>query len=94
MAYHSNALETPFVALRSAPVGRSLRHWARRVWRRYWERRARRATHYMLSSLDDATLRDIGLSRSEIASAVYSAPGDRRHRYDARWRYPYAASWE
>ena len=55
---------------------------ARRGWRAYWQRRARRATVLLLASLDERTLRDIGLSPSEIASVVYGSP-DRRRRYEA-----------
>jgi uncharacterized protein YjiS (DUF1127 family) len=56
----------------------------RRAWRVYWERRARRATIMILHSLDCRTLRDIGISPSEIESLVQCG-GDRRRRYDAGW---------
>jgi hypothetical protein len=36
-----------------------------------------------LSSLDAATLRDLGLT--DIESAVYGAPQDRVRGYDPRW---------
>jgi uncharacterized protein YjiS (DUF1127 family) len=42
------------------------------------ERRRRRATVDTLMALDDHTLRDIGLDRSEIYSAVYRPLGLRR----------------
>jgi uncharacterized protein YjiS (DUF1127 family) len=55
---------------------------ARSAWRRYWMRRAQRATVLILQSLDDRTLRDIGISPSEIESCVYSKTADRRRPYD------------
>jgi uncharacterized protein YjiS (DUF1127 family) len=58
---------------------------ARRAWRFYWERRAQRATVLILSSLDERTLRDIGLARSEIESCVYGGDNDRLRRYHATW---------
>jgi uncharacterized protein YjiS (DUF1127 family) len=57
-----------------------------RAWRTYWQRRARRATVDLLHSLDDRTLRDIGVGRNEIASVVYGRPGDRTRCYDETWR--------
>ena len=58
---------------------------ARRGWRIYWERRARRATVLILCSLDERTLHDIGIRASEIESCVYSRSGDRRRRYHETW---------
>lgn len=58
---------------------------ARRGWRTYWERRARRATVLILCSLDERTLHDIGINPSEIESCVYGKDGDRRRRYHERW---------
>ena len=55
-------------------------------WLAFWGWRARRATVQLLDGLDDRTLRDIGLSRGEISSAVYGRPGDRRRCYDDGWR--------
>ena len=57
-----------------------------RAWRTYWQRRARRVTVDLLHSLDDRTLRDIGVGRNEIASVVYGRPGDRTRCYDETWR--------
>jgi uncharacterized protein YjiS (DUF1127 family) len=45
--------------------------------------RAQRETLRVLSSLDAATLRDLGLT--DIESAVYGAPQDRVRGYDPRW---------
>jgi len=56
------------------------------AWRSYWERRARRVTAELLHSLDDRTLQDIGLGRSEISSVVYGRPCDRTRCYDEAWR--------
>jgi uncharacterized protein YjiS (DUF1127 family) len=57
-----------------------------RAWHIYWQWRARRATVDLLHSLDDRTLRDIGVGRNEITSLVYGRPGDRTRRYDETWR--------
>jgi uncharacterized protein YjiS (DUF1127 family) len=43
----------------------------RRAWTRYWTHRAARATAGILHRLDDRTLKDIGLDRSEIESVAY-----------------------
>ena len=75
--------------LDSQPTQRRLSRSARLVaaaergWRAYWQRRARRATLLLLSSLDERTLHDIGLSPSEIQSAVYGGP-DRIRVYEQR----------
>jgi len=45
--------------------------WAHRLWVGYWDHQVRRATVLMLESLDDRALKDIGLARSEIWSAVF-----------------------
>ena len=45
--------------------------------------RARRATLRLLSSLDAATLRDLGLT--DIESEVYGDPRDRMRGYDRNW---------
>ena len=57
---------------------------ARRWWHAYWSWRARKATVFILRSLDQRTLNDIGIDRSEIDSLVYGS-GDRRRRYDDAW---------
>jgi uncharacterized protein YjiS (DUF1127 family) len=60
---------------------RSLRHRVggavQLAWRAHWRRRAARATLHILRSLDDRTLKDIGIDRSEIGSVVCGAR-DRR----------------
>jgi uncharacterized protein YjiS (DUF1127 family) len=45
--------------------------------------RARRMTLQLLSSLDAATLRDLGIC--DIESAVYGDPVDRMRGYDRHW---------
>ena len=57
-----------------------------KAWRAYWQRRARRVTVELLHSLDDRTLRDIGVGRDEITSLVYGRRGDRTRCYDEAWR--------
>lgn len=52
------------------------------AWRQYWMRRAQRATVLILQSLDDRTLRDIGISPTEIESCVYGEVPDRRRPYN------------
>ena len=47
-----------------------------RLWRTYWQFRTHRAAILMLQALDDRTLADIGLSRSQIVSAVYGSNGN------------------
>lgn len=47
-----------------------------RLWRAYWQYQTRRAAVVMLQALDDRTLADIGLSRSEIVPAVYGSDGN------------------
>ena len=60
-------------------VGRRVADMAQRAWTRYWTRRAEHATIGILCTLDDRTLKDIGLDRSEIESVVYNASrGERR----------------
>lgn len=50
---------------------------AQRAWSAYWARKAERATLLILRSLDDRTLKDIGLDRSEIDSVVHTAARSR-----------------
>ena len=65
-------------------VGRT-GHLLQAAWRGYWARRAQKATVLILQSLDERTLRDIGISSAEIESCVYGKTRDRRRRYDERW---------
>lgn len=50
-------------------------------WRAYWAHRARSATVQALRGLDDRTLNDIGVERSEIESIVYGSPPSDRLRH-------------
>jgi uncharacterized protein YjiS (DUF1127 family) len=75
---------TPSVSARPAPqgLGSFLKSW----WDAYWTLRSQRATVFMLRSLDDRSLQDIGVDRSEIESVIYGTPGDRRLRYEGNRR--------
>ena len=47
-----------------------------RLWRTYWQHRTHRAAILMLQALDDRTLADIGLNRSQIVPAVFGTNGN------------------
>lgn len=51
------------------------------AWRRFRQQRRRRATMHILYKLDDRSLKDIGLTRSEIEPAVHGLPSRGTHRY-------------
>jgi uncharacterized protein YjiS (DUF1127 family) len=55
--------------------------------RKIADHRRRRRTEAILASLDDRTLQDIGIARSEIGSVVLN-PGEERLREISGWR-PY-----
>ncbi len=59
-------------------LGHRVAGMTQRAWTRYWMRRAERDTVAILQGLDDRTLKDIGLDRSEIESVVHGQPGERR----------------
>ncbi len=69
----------------STPHTRGIAAAVKGWWAAYWVRRAQRTTVLMLEALDDQTLRDIGLGRSEVGSLVYGEPRDRMQRYQTRW---------
>ena len=57
-------------------MGRSLRlfahitNWGAALWRQHLDRQLLKATVFALQELDARTLRDIGVARSEIESAM------------------------
>jgi uncharacterized protein YjiS (DUF1127 family) len=61
----------------SSVPGNLLHRW----WKAYWAARAQRASVRLLSSLNDRTLQDIGVDRSEIESIVYAKSRERVRRY-------------
>ena len=67
----------PAFRLRRLP-GEALLDTVKQTWARYWRHRAAFAAATMLRSLDDRTLKDIGLDRSEIESVVYGGREDGR----------------
>ena len=62
-----------------------------RAWQWYRARVTERTTVQTLRGLDDRTLKDIGMDRSEIESVVYGPPGEpepiptRRIHFAGRW---------
>jgi uncharacterized protein YjiS (DUF1127 family) len=66
-----------FAAPRTPPLLRRIGDALQATARAYWRRRVERATVFILHSLDDRTLKDIGIDRSEIESVVYSACEER-----------------
>jgi uncharacterized protein YjiS (DUF1127 family) len=70
------------MALRTRP---RVAQYLRELWRAYWAHRARRASIVLLSSLDDRTLADIGLARSEIGSVVLEKSRQRLRHYAPDW---------
>lgn len=60
-----------------------LRHALRELVTNFLAWRAKRETLRVLSSLDAATLRDLGIT--DIESAVYGNPQDRVRAYDPYW---------
>lgn len=62
-----------------------LAHAVKGLWRGYWEHRAKKASVRLLRSLDNRTLDDIGMHRSEIESYVYDKYKERMRRYQGHW---------
>ena len=67
-------------------MGLRLAQFLRDLWRAYWAHRAQRASIVLLSSLDDRTLADIGLGRSEIESVVREKSRQRLRHYAPDWQ--------
>lgn len=65
-------------------LGTQIARKLRLYWEAYWSWRAKQATVSILKTLDRRTLEDIGVSASEIESAVYGS-ADRCRRYDETW---------
>lgn len=98
MSMISNTLATPGRARVSLgaslpALGKRLAARAQRLWAAYWDRQARRATALTLEALDDRTLKELGLRRSEIRPAVFGESVDRRWPYDPSWRQRPFAHW-
>jgi uncharacterized protein YjiS (DUF1127 family) len=58
----------------------------KRWWSAFRAARARRNTVALLRGLDDRTLQDIGVERSEIESLVYGKSGERLRAYQPQWK--------
>ena len=71
-------------ALSAQPGAHGLATTLKSWWEAYWTMRAQRTTLLMLRALDDRSLHDIGVDRSEIESVVYGKPGERTLRYVGR----------
>ena len=88
MTAHSNAVSTlsnrPDTTSRLGLLGLAQRA-AAGLMDTYLEWSLRRATVRLLNSLDDRALGDIGMSRSEIHSAVYGEAGARVRAYQSGW---------
>lgn len=82
MTYGTQAL---WRGLHSEGAARGPGHALRRWWDAYWTRRAQRASVHLLGSLDDRTLQDIGVNRSEIESIVYAKSCERLRCYQPHW---------
>jgi len=68
----------PELARQSRPVG-----LLTRLVTRFLAWRAQRETVRLLSAVDGATLRDLGIT--DIESQVYGDPSDRMRGYDKNW---------
>lgn len=58
----------------------------RRAWAAWRHKRSQRMTVRILHGLDCRTLKDIGVTPSEIESVVYGDPRERTRPYRADWR--------
>ena len=78
MAYTTHTLARVSQADRPHGIVHTAKHW----WDAFWAHRARRTTVFMLRGLDDRTLHDIGVDRSEIESFVFAKSSERQRRYE------------
>ena len=84
MAYGSGTLlATSATAVSQKTSG--LKELAKELWNSYWAHRAQRASSHILHSLDDRTLADIGIERSEIESVIRDTSRQRLRTYDPKW---------
>jgi uncharacterized protein YjiS (DUF1127 family) len=79
--FGSNAVTVPpkgplFAGALHDPLAR-VASTLRKLWKAYWRYRARKPTAITLQSLDDRTLADLGLVRTELSTMVFSRPADR-----------------
>ena len=80
------ATAAPMPTYRVLWLAQRLSVWGRRLWAAYWDFHLRRATVCMLHALDERTLRDIGLARSEINAAIFGVSADRLRANDPHLR--------
>lgn len=85
MTCHADTMPAGSIPAQASAPAHGLTDAVKRLWTAYWTRKAQRTTVRMLEGLDDKTLRDIGLGRSEIESVVYGGSGERRLHYRTRW---------
>ena len=71
------ATATLMFASRLVWLTQSLPAQGRQLWGAYWNYHSRRATVRMLQALEDRTLSDIGLARSEIDAAIFGKSAER-----------------
>jgi uncharacterized protein YjiS (DUF1127 family) len=84
MAFGTLTTSSPWPA-QALSTGLRIVQLLRALWRAYWAHRARRASIVLLSSLEDRTLADIGLTRSEIESVVREKSRQRLRHYAPNW---------
>jgi uncharacterized protein YjiS (DUF1127 family) len=74
----------PTISMRGAVSGRE-RSLVRRIWAAYKAYLVKRQHHLSartLAGLSDHTLKDMGITRSEIHALVYSRSVDQRYRHE------------
>jgi uncharacterized protein YjiS (DUF1127 family) len=69
-------------------LARRVMHSLSARWHAFVTWQAKRATIALLYELDERTLKDIGLDRSEIVSVVLGTEGERIRSYDENWWWP------